>query len=859
MSWLKLQVAFCLMVFGLGFLGCVLWWNTSTHLQNSLERERFAEILQRRDRLLEALLHSSGLVSGDKTGALEEVLRPTLRKIRQSLKTGKRQNLEHLELPLPSSAGVFVSVRGKMAFHKGRAFEEVFGKDWATDFFFGVGRGGRLLEERSRILHVYSLSEQEFWRTRGQFQILYVYEHSVLKYFERTGNQDWMLLVDLNSLKSEEAVFAVQQYLSGLPGIVPSMADGFGGEALNTEAQAGLWFVNPSPGFGEWLGTHSWLLLGGLLLLGLLVKSGGWLLWQSRFSFRIGMLFLGIYFLIALVATYYHQENLKIQRVLIHENAVQMARRALVGLESGYRGFPQKMETVLHDSLGHFDREGHLLPLAMDYVIAQPLQGKVFYAADEDELPGQLLIQAWPVVSVACMGLPRISGHEYRLREMVEDRTGPEVLMYAEQEIMRWQNLSDREFERKMVPFRFLREGLYSYWECSGKPEDPTVLVGMAGGAQLQWNYLLEAFEDSMKSFPYLAVFRPHRQDQFRIFHQEFSAEADLADLYYLGGARKNILTDFPLGQRQMKGVFFSSSLFNGVDFVAAWPQEELYAPLKATQDGFRLRLFSGLFLLILTWFWACLRILNPIRALHNGFRQLKEKGRASPLPFHSRDEGGRLVMSWNLLLGELARREEMSSYVSPGLRRFLARPELLKTGIHEKASVLFSDIRSFTTLSEIQTPEDVVGMLNEYFSLWQECVEREGGIVDRFVGDALRAVFVSSQVPRPQEAATNAALSMHMRLKSWNHERERQGLLAIRMGVGIASGEISMAVLSGEKRMDIRLQGEACQRAEALEVASKQGTSTAIFLDLPTAEELADTFTLKRVEADTFEVLESD
>ncbi len=619
-----------------------------------------------------------------------------------------------------------------------------------------------------------------------------------------------------------------------------------------------MWFVRPSPGFGEWLGTNGWLFLVGFGLLGALLKSGGWLLWQSRFSFRMGMLFLGVYFFIALIATHYHQENLKIQRVVIHENAVQMARRALNRLESGYRDFPQKMEKRLSDTLKSFHRDGSLLAQAVDYVIAQPFQGRIFYSADEYGLPSQLLTQAWPAVTVACMGLPRMSGHEYRIQEMIQDRKSPEVLMYAEKEIMRWKEFSDVEFSGRMVPLRFLREGFYSYWECSGASTEPTAMVAIVAGEQLQWSYLLEAFEDSMKSVPFLAVFRPHRWDQFRVFHQSFKVETDLVDLYYLGGARKDVLTDFPLEQKQMKGVFFSSSLFTGVDFVAAWPEKELYAPLKKEQDSFRFRLLGGLLLLVLTWFWACWRILTPIRELHSGFRQLKEKGRAEILPFRSRDEGGKLVLAWNLLLGELARREEMRSYVSPGLRRFLARPELLQTGLTEEATVLFSDVRSFTSLSEFLDPTEVVGILNEYFSLWQECVEREGGIVDRFVGDALRVVFVSSQVPRPKEAAVNAALSMYTRMKTWSRSREERGLMVIRMGVGIASGKVHMAVLSGEKRMDIRLQGEACQRAEALEMDSKKGTSTAIFLDVSTAEKLSDTFTLKRVEADTFEVLES-
>src|SRR5207237_6660184 len=104
-------------------------------------------------------------------------------------------------------------------------------------------------------------------------------------------------------------------------------------------------------------------------------------------------------------------------------------------------------------------------------------------------------------------------------------------------------------------------------------------------------------------------------------------------------------------------------------------------------------------------------------------------------------------------------------------------RDKLKLGGKRSKVTVLFSDIRNFTTLSEQSSAEEIVGMLNEYFSRMMEPIFKYDGMLDKFIGDALMALF---GVPLPLEndalCAVQAALEMRLALRRYNRYRTLQG-----------------------------------------------------------------------------------
>ncbi len=139
-------------------------------------------------------------------------------------------------------------------------------------------------------------------------------------------------------------------------------------------------------------------------------------------------------------------------------------------------------------------------------------------------------------------------------------------------------------------------------------------------------------------------------------------------------------------------------------------------------------------------------------------------------------------------------------------------------------ATILFSDIRGFTTLTEQLGPQETVHLLNEYFEIMVECISREGGILDKFIGDAIMAGFGIPQATGDDEdRALRAALSMIDKLSRWNQERIERGKPPIDIGVGLNTDGVISGNIGSRKRMDYTMIGDGVNLAARLESACKQ------------------------------------
>jgi len=144
--------------------------------------------------------------------------------------------------------------------------------------------------------------------------------------------------------------------------------------------------------------------------------------------------------------------------------------------------------------------------------------------------------------------------------------------------------------------------------------------------------------------------------------------------------------------------------------------------------------------------------------------------------------------------------------------------------GETKELSILFSDIRDFTTMSEGMSPDDLVRMLNEYFNAMIDVLYKNLGTLDKFIGDAIMAFWGS---PYPQEDhafhACNCALQMRDRLIELNADWERRGMRQIAIGLGVNSGPVNVGNIGSDKRLSWTVMGDNVNLASRLEGMTKQ------------------------------------
>jgi two-component system sensor histidine kinase ChiS len=132
--------------------------------------------------------------------------------------------------------------------------------------------------------------------------------------------------------------------------------------------------------------------------------------------------------------------------------------------------------------------------------------------------------------------------------------------------------------------------------------------------------------------------------------------------------------------------------------------------------------------------------------------------------------------------------------------------------------TVLFTDIRSFATLSEQLTPVETFTFLNEFFGKMAPIIRRNEGVIDKFIGDSIMALF-----PRSPEDAINAAIAMVSELQDFNEIcKERYGFEKINIGVGIHTGNLMLGTIGEQGRMDVTVISDAVNIASRIENLTK-------------------------------------
>jgi adenylate cyclase len=171
-------------------------------------------------------------------------------------------------------------------------------------------------------------------------------------------------------------------------------------------------------------------------------------------------------------------------------------------------------------------------------------------------------------------------------------------------------------------------------------------------------------------------------------------------------------------------------------------------------------------------------------------------------------------------LFVNLRKRDNLTRFLPrPVAERILAGGESRLEPVQREVTVLFTDIRDFTTLSENMAPAELLHMLDDYLGHMSQIVKGHEGVVNKFLGDGLLAFWgVPEDDPQHAERALAAALSMRARLREINAARAEDGLAVIRFGIGIHTGVVAAGMLGSADQHEYTIIGDAVNVASRVE-----------------------------------------
>ena len=242
-----------------------------------------------------------------------------------------------------------------------------------------------------------------------------------------------------------------------------------------------------------------------------------------------------------------------------------------------------------------------------------------------------------------------------------------------------------------------------------------------------------------------------------------------------------------------------------------------------------------SLVLAILMAMYVARTIVRPIRELEASMTRVEAGDLETRAPVRSQDELGRLAKSFNRMVEGVRRealiRDLFGQYVTPELVNEAIAHEGKLEGQLVTSTILFSDIRDFTGVSEELPASTLVEMLNRYFSRMAETVVSNGGLVNKFGGDSLLAVFGSPLNPTKDHPvqAVEAALAICRALDEFNAEQRESYLPEIMIGIGVATGDVVAGNIGGIKRLEYTVIGDAVNVAARLQAMTKETGETVL------------------------------
>jgi class 3 adenylate cyclase len=245
--------------------------------------------------------------------------------------------------------------------------------------------------------------------------------------------------------------------------------------------------------------------------------------------------------------------------------------------------------------------------------------------------------------------------------------------------------------------------------------------------------------------------------------------------------------------------------------------------------SGIGIGVFVSIIYILLFVKWTTADIVYPVNELIANMQKTGEGKHSSYTIVRSNDEIGLLAERFNIMSAAIEQHVNNIEKMNKAYYRFVPKQFLdfldkesiteveLGDQVQKEMSVLFTDIRDFTSLSEDMTPKETFDFLNEYLSIMEPLISRNQGFIDKYIGDSIMALFVG-QV----ENAIDAAIEMRIALADFNLKRKFETKPPINSGIGLHTGKLMLGVVGGHGRMDGTVVSDAVNLASRVEGLTK-------------------------------------
>jgi len=280
------------------------------------------------------------------------------------------------------------------------------------------------------------------------------------------------------------------------------------------------------------------------------------------------------------------------------------------------------------------------------------------------------------------------------------------------------------------------------------------------------------------------------------------------------------------------------STLLTFISRLPSWGSERTYALLQRDRNEamapyYKLRILLiaiSLLALLLSIFGGAAiasSVTRPVSILAGFARDIQRGDYTHAVEVRQQDELGQLALAFNDMRKGLFERDKvrnlLGKVISPEIAEELIKSDVQLGGEEKVITVLFTDLRGFTSLSEQRTPTSVLDLLNEYLTRMTAIIDRHGGVVDKYIGDAIMALFGAPlDLPDHAGQAVACALEMIAELEQCNASFQAKGWPAIAMGVGIHTGRVVVGNMGSKDRLNYTAIGDGVNLASRLESVTK-------------------------------------